>query len=172
VCSACAVFDRHLQRQAGTHGGGVWISRGREGKTAGGDAHPRRRAAGSVSEVKLLVARGYAALSVNWGGSGTVRTGPFKHLREVAKPGDPNTDWGAVDPTQLNVQGYSSMLAGSEAVLRRPRASEEQQLVSPHARLPSRAHVSRTAAGGRSAAPRRAWLLDGRQSHDVCRGHR
>jgi hypothetical protein len=31
---------------------------------------------------------------------------------EGAQPGDPNTDWGAVDPTQLNVQGYSSMLPG------------------------------------------------------------
>ena len=31
---------------------------------------------------------------------------------EGAQPGDPNTDWGAVDPTQLNVQGYFSMLPG------------------------------------------------------------
>ena len=31
---------------------------------------------GSVSEVKLLVARGYAALSVNWGGSGNGKA-PF-----------------------------------------------------------------------------------------------
>ncbi|MFO1436890.1 MAG: dienelactone hydrolase family protein [Verrucomicrobiaceae bacterium] len=64
----------------------------------------------SLDEVKLLVARGYATLSLNWGGSGgangTIQT------PDVAKPGDPNTDWGAVDPTQLNVQGYSSMLPG------------------------------------------------------------
>lgn len=65
---------------------------------------------GSVSEVKLLVARGYAALSVNWGGSGTGKP-PFNAC-EKAEPGDPNTDWGAVDPSQLNVPGYSSMLPG------------------------------------------------------------
>jgi hypothetical protein len=65
---------------------------------------------GSLSEVKLLVARGYAALSVNWGGSGTGKP-PFNSV-EGAKPRDPNTDWGAVDPTQLNVEGYSSMLPG------------------------------------------------------------
>jgi hypothetical protein len=65
---------------------------------------------GSVSEVKLLVARGYAALSVNWGGSGTGKA-PFNSC-EKSEPGDPNTDWGAVDPSQLNVQGYSTMMPG------------------------------------------------------------
>jgi hypothetical protein len=65
---------------------------------------------GSVSEVKLLVARGYAALSVNWGGNGTGKA-PFNSV-EGAQPDDPNTDWGAVDPSQLNVQGYSTMLPG------------------------------------------------------------
>jgi hypothetical protein len=65
---------------------------------------------GSVSEVKLLAARGYTALSVNWGGSGTGKA-PFNSC-EKAEPGDPNTDWGAVDPSQLNVPGYSSMLPG------------------------------------------------------------
>ncbi len=65
---------------------------------------------GSVSEVKLLVARGYAALSVNWGGSGNGNA-PFNTC-EKAEPGDPNTDWGAVDPSQLNVPGYSSMRPG------------------------------------------------------------
>ncbi|WP_397382652.1 alpha/beta hydrolase family protein [Prosthecobacter sp.] len=64
----------------------------------------------SLSEVKLLVGRGYAALSVNWGGDGDGKP-PFNSM-EGAQPGDPNTDWGAVDPTQLNVQGYSSMLPG------------------------------------------------------------
>lgn len=64
----------------------------------------------SLSEVKLLVARGYAALSVNWGGSGTGKA-PF-HAPEGAQPGDPNTDWGAVDPSQLNVQGYYTVLPG------------------------------------------------------------
>ena len=69
---------------------------------------------GSVSEVKLLVARGYAALSVNWGGSGNGKA-PFNTC-EKAEPGDPNTDWGAVDPSQLNVPGYSSMLPGPKHV--------------------------------------------------------
>ncbi|MBV6499101.1 MAG: hypothetical protein CJBNEKGG_01551 [Prosthecobacter sp.] len=65
---------------------------------------------GSVSEVKLLAARGYAALSVNWGGSGTGKP-PFNTC-EKAEPGDPNTDWGAVDPSQLNAERYSSILPG------------------------------------------------------------
>ncbi|MFO1004087.1 MAG: dienelactone hydrolase family protein [Planctomycetaceae bacterium] len=65
---------------------------------------------GSLSEVKLLVARGYAGLSVNWGGSGNGQA-PINSV-EGAKENDPNTDWGAVDPTQLNVAGYFSMLPG------------------------------------------------------------
>jgi hypothetical protein len=63
-----------------------------------------------LHEVKFLVGRGYAALSVNWGGSGTGRA-PM-NAPDCAQPGDPNTDWGAVDPTQLNVPGYDSMLPG------------------------------------------------------------
>jgi hypothetical protein len=69
---------------------------------------------GSVSEVKLLVARGYAALSVNWGGSGTGKA-PFNAC-EKSEPGDPNTDWGAVDPSQLNAERYSSLLPGPKQV--------------------------------------------------------
>jgi dipeptidyl aminopeptidase/acylaminoacyl peptidase len=65
---------------------------------------------GSLSEVKFLVGRGYAALSVNWGGRGGGE-GPFNAV-EGADPGDPNTDWGAVDPSQCNVQGYSTLLPG------------------------------------------------------------
>ena len=65
---------------------------------------------GSLSEVKLLVARGFAALSVNWGGSGDGKP-PFNSV-EGAQPGDANTDWGAVDPSQLNAPGYNSMLPG------------------------------------------------------------
>ncbi len=62
-----------------------------------------------LHEVKFLVARGYAALSVNWGGS--AGKAPFNSV-EGAQPGDPNTDWGAVDPSQLNVPGYTSLLPG------------------------------------------------------------
>lgn len=64
----------------------------------------------SLSEVKMLVARGYAALSVNWGGNGDGEA-PF-NSPEGAQPEDPNTDWGAVDPSQLNVPGYQSILPG------------------------------------------------------------
>lgn len=63
-----------------------------------------------LHEVKLLVGRGYAALSVNWGGSGSPNG--TLNAPEGALPGDPNTDWGAVDPSQLNVQGYNSLLPG------------------------------------------------------------
>ena len=62
-----------------------------------------------LSEVKLLVSRGYAGLSVNWGGSAGQT--PFNSV-EGAQPGDPNTDWGAVDPSQLNVTHYDSILPG------------------------------------------------------------
>lgn len=62
-----------------------------------------------LSEVKLLVSRGYAALSVNWGGS--AGQSPFNSV-EGAQPGDPNTDWGAVDPSQLNAARYDSILPG------------------------------------------------------------
>ena len=62
-----------------------------------------------LHEVKLLVSRGYAGLSVNWGGSaGQV---PFNSV-EGAQPGDPNTDWGAVDPSQLNATAYDSIKPG------------------------------------------------------------
>jgi hypothetical protein len=64
----------------------------------------------SLAEVKFLVKRGYATLSVNWGGRGGGE-GPFNAV-EGAEPGDPNTDWGAVDPSQCNVQGYSTLLPG------------------------------------------------------------
>jgi dienelactone hydrolase len=57
-----------------------------------------------LEEVRTYVNRGYAALSVNWGG---------KEM-EDAKAGDPNTDWGAVDPTQENVAGYFNLLPGEK----------------------------------------------------------
>ena len=58
----------------------------------------------SLTQVVYFASKGYAALSVNWGG---------KEM-ERAKPGDLNTDWGAVDPTQKNVQGYSNLLPGEK----------------------------------------------------------
>lgn len=55
-------------------------------------------------EVKYYARRGYACLSINWGG----------REMEDARPGDPNTDWGAVDPTQKNVPGYSNLQPGKK----------------------------------------------------------
>lgn len=57
-----------------------------------------------LEEVKTYVGRGYAALSVNWGG----------REMEDSKSGDPNTDWGSVDPTQQNVPGYFNLLPGDK----------------------------------------------------------
>lgn len=56
--------------------------------------------------VKRYAKRGYATLSINWGG----------RQMENAMPGDLNTDWGAVDPTQNNVGGYSNLLPQTNAI--------------------------------------------------------
>ena len=56
-----------------------------------------------LHEVKYYARRGYACLSINWGG----------REMENARPGDPNTDWGAVDPTQRNVPGYFNLQPGT-----------------------------------------------------------
>ena len=55
-----------------------------------------------LHEVEFYAKKGYACLSINWGG------------REMgnARPNDPNTDWGAVDPTQQNVPGYFNLQPG------------------------------------------------------------
>lgn len=55
-----------------------------------------------LHEVEFYAKRGYACLSINWGG---------KEM-ENAEDGDPNTDWGAVDPTQQNVPGYFNLKPG------------------------------------------------------------
>ncbi len=60
-----------------------------------------------LEEVKTYVERGYAAISVNWGG----------REMEGAHPGDPNTDWGTVDPTQKNVAGYVNLLPGEKFLM-------------------------------------------------------
>jgi len=57
-----------------------------------------------LHEVEFYAKRGYACLSINWGG----------REMEEAKPGDPNTDWGAVDPTQQNVPGYFNLKPGEK----------------------------------------------------------
>jgi hypothetical protein len=58
----------------------------------------------NLTLVKFHASQGYGALSVNWGGK------PM----EGAKPGEANTDWGAVDPTQNNVSGYFNVLPGEK----------------------------------------------------------
>ena len=57
-----------------------------------------------LHEVEFYARRGYACLSLNWGG----------REMERAQPGDPNTDWGAVDPTQQNVPGYFNLMPGEK----------------------------------------------------------
>jgi len=55
-----------------------------------------------LHEVEFYAKRGYACLSINWGG----------REMEEANEGDANTDWGAVDPTQQNVPGYFNLKPG------------------------------------------------------------
>jgi dienelactone hydrolase len=57
-----------------------------------------------LHEVTFYAKQGYACLSVNWGG----------REMEEAKPGDANTAWGAVDPTQQNVPGYLNLQPGDK----------------------------------------------------------
>lgn len=57
-----------------------------------------------LHEVEFYARRGYACLSINWGG----------REMENAKEGDPNTDWGTVDPTQQNVPGYFNLQPGEK----------------------------------------------------------
>lgn len=57
-----------------------------------------------LHEVEFYAKRGYACLSINWGG----------REMEDAKAGDSNTDWGAVDPTQKNVPGYANLKPGEK----------------------------------------------------------
>jgi len=57
-----------------------------------------------LSEVEFFAKRGYPCLSINWGA----------REMENAQSGDPNTDWGAVDPTQKNVPGYFNLKPGPQ----------------------------------------------------------
>jgi len=57
-----------------------------------------------LHQVETNAKRGYACLSINWGAR------PMKN----AGPDDPNTDWGAVDPTQQNVPGYFNLKPGEK----------------------------------------------------------
>lgn len=53
-----------------------------------------------LHEAKYYASRGYSSISINWGG----------REMEEARPGDLNTDWGSVNPTQKNVPGYFNLL--------------------------------------------------------------
>jgi hypothetical protein len=55
-----------------------------------------------LHEVEFYARRGYPCLSINWGG----------REMEESGDGDPNTDWGNVDPTQKNVPGYFNLKPG------------------------------------------------------------
>ena len=115
----------------------------------------------NLNLVKYHAGRGYAALSVNWGG----------RPMEGAKPGEANTDWGAVDPTQNNVRGYFNLQPGDKFLDAQdsPRNYNWFLLVS----LSTRADVSGTATGGgRQTAGHSGGAFDGWQSHDVRGGHR
>ncbi len=57
-----------------------------------------------LHEVEFYAKRGYACLSINWGG----------REMENAQADDPNTDWGAIDPTQKNVPGYANLKPGDK----------------------------------------------------------
>lgn len=71
----------------------------------------------SLGEVKFLVNLGYAALSVNWGGWGGASSGSSHfNAPEGAQPGEPNTEWGSIDPTQLNAERYRSILPGPKQI--------------------------------------------------------
>ncbi|MFO0875908.1 MAG: acetylxylan esterase [Gemmataceae bacterium] len=59
-----------------------------------------------LKEVEFYARRGYACLSINWGG----------RVMEDARDSDPNTDWGAVDPTQKNVPGYFNLKPGDKTL--------------------------------------------------------
>ncbi len=54
----------------------------------------------SVDSAKYGAENGYACLSINWGG----------REMEKAEPGDPGTDWGAVDATQTGHNGHYGSL--------------------------------------------------------------
>ncbi len=70
----------------------------------------------AIHSIKYGAANGYATLSINWGG----------REMEKAKPGDPATDWGAVDATQTGHNThYGSLMPDEKTIdsLESPRNS-------------------------------------------------
>ncbi len=61
----------------------------------------------AIHSIKYGAENGYATLSINWGG----------REMEKAKPGDANTDWGAVDATQTGHNGhYRSLMPDDKTI--------------------------------------------------------
>ncbi|MBP52410.1 MAG: hypothetical protein CMI27_04625 [Opitutae bacterium] len=61
----------------------------------------------SIASAKYGAENGYACLSINWGG----------REMENAQPGDPTTDWGAVDATQTGHNSHYSKLTPDHLTL-------------------------------------------------------
>lgn len=61
----------------------------------------------AVHSVQYAANNGYACLSMNWGG----------RPMERAQPGDPNTDWGALDATQSGHNGHYGSLMPDDKTL-------------------------------------------------------
>jgi len=61
----------------------------------------------AIHSVQYGAANGYATLSINWGG----------RPMENARPGEPTTDWGAVDATQTGHNGhYASLMPDPKTI--------------------------------------------------------
>ena len=60
-----------------------------------------------LDEVKFAAQNGYAGLSINWGG----------RPMEGAQPGEPTTDWGALDATQTGHNSHYASLQPDEKTL-------------------------------------------------------
>ena len=61
----------------------------------------------SIASAKIGAENGYACLSINWGG----------REMERAEPGDPTTDWGALDATQAGHNSHYSKLTPDHLTL-------------------------------------------------------
>ena len=110
-----------------------------------------------LHEVEFYARRGYACLSINWGG----------REMENAQEGDPNTDWGAVDPTQKNVPGYFNLKPGDKYLdpCESPR-NNNWYLLTVGARRGLT--FLEQQAGGRCRLARRLWAFDGWHPDGLC----
>jgi len=94
-----ATFNGKVSRLAGFYGVPEKFAGKKDAKLAGIlQIHGGGQRAGKSVTLEYAK-RGFAIFASNWGG----------REMEDAKPGDENTNWGAVNPTQTNVGGYSSL---------------------------------------------------------------